>query len=77
MISNICSKPEVNLSHSTPHTLRRSYATYLHNNDESIFKIKHQLGHEKLETTERYIKIDGSSLKNMKNPLDFFDQSNK
>ncbi|TQF66188.1 tyrosine-type recombinase/integrase [Pseudoalteromonas luteoviolacea] len=38
-----------------PHSLRRSYATWLYNNDSNLKNISKLLGHASTKTTERYV----------------------
>jgi site-specific recombinase XerD len=42
----------------TPHSFRRSFATHLHNNKAQLTTIQMLLGHESINTTERYIQPD-------------------
>lgn len=51
-----------NIPHTTPHTLRRCFATHLHDHKVSIFIIKALMGHEKIKTTEKYIRIGNEVL---------------
>jgi site-specific recombinase XerD len=41
----------------TPHTLRHSFATEFIRQGGSVFVLQHMLGHEDLETTERYVHV--------------------
>lgn len=41
-----------------PHSLRRSFATHLHNNDVDLLLIKEMMGHSSISTTELYIDND-------------------
>jgi transcription initiation factor TFIID subunit TAF12 len=44
------------------HDLRHSFASFLVNNDRSLYEIQHILGHTQIKTTQRYAHIDQSSL---------------
>lgn len=46
-----------------PHSLRRSYATWLYNKGVDIKKIAKLLGHSSIKTTELYVKVDDETLK--------------
>ncbi len=54
----------------TLHTLRHCFATHLLEQGVDIRVI---LGHVKLETTARYARVAGSSLRTVKSPLDHLD----
>ncbi len=54
----------------TPHKLRHSFATHLHDAGTSIRTIQALLGHSNLQTTEIYTHISEKKLKDVKNPLD-------
>jgi integrase/recombinase XerD len=54
----------------TPHKLRHSFATHLHDAGTSIRTIQALLGHSNLATTEIYTHISDKKLKDVKNPLD-------
>jgi integrase/recombinase XerD len=41
----------------TPHSIRRSHATHLLNNGASPKMVMMQLGHEKIETTFKYLQL--------------------
>jgi len=47
----------------TPHTLRRTFATHLLQNDVSLRHIQTLLGHEKLSTTARYLALNPEELR--------------
>jgi integrase/recombinase XerD len=42
----------------TPHSFRRSFATLLHNKEVQLTTIQRLLGHESIQTTEKYIHND-------------------
>ena len=54
----------------SPHTLRRSFATHLHDDGYDIKYIQELLGHSRVDTTERYIDVSSKQLKKIKNPYD-------
>ena len=58
----------------TLHTLRHSFATHLLDDDTHIRKIQVLLGHEKLETTARYLHVATGMIANIKSPLDMLAQ---
>lgn len=41
----------------TTHQLRHSFATTIYNNDPDLMVVKQLLGHERVETTERYLHV--------------------
>ncbi|MBS3131319.1 tyrosine-type recombinase/integrase [Candidatus Woesearchaeota archaeon] len=53
-----------------PHTFRVSYATHLIENGTEISYIQRLLGHARRETTERYLRINPDSIRNVRSPLD-------
>ncbi|MEN8156593.1 MAG: site-specific tyrosine recombinase/integron integrase [Bacteroidota bacterium] len=54
----------------TPHMLRHSFATHLHEHGIDIRYIQTILGHESTKTTEIYTHVSTKSLANIKSPLD-------
>ena len=46
----------------TPHTFRRSFATWLHRNEAKLLTIQQLLGHSSVQTTEKYIQYDWASV---------------
>ena len=55
------------------HTLRHCFATHLLEQGVDIRVIQTMLGHVKLETTARYVKVAGTTLRGIKSPLDHLD----
>jgi integrase/recombinase XerD len=54
----------------TLHTLRHSFATHLLEDDTHIRKVQVLLGHEKLETTARYLHVATGMISAVESPLD-------
>jgi site-specific recombinase XerD len=61
----------------TLHALRHSFATHLLERGTDIRIIQALLGHDKLETTARYVKVATGMIANIKSPLDMLSQSVK
>ena len=60
--------------HVTVHTLRHSFATHLLDGGTNIRKIQVLLGHEKLETTARYLHVATGTISAVASPLDQLSQ---
>jgi site-specific recombinase XerD len=56
--------------HVTVHTLRHSFATHLLDGGTDIRKIQVLLGHEKLDTTARYLHVATGTISAVESPLD-------
>ncbi len=54
----------------SPHTLRRSFATHLLEQDIDIRIIQVLLGHAKLDTTARYTRVANTTIRSVTSPLD-------
>ncbi|MCP5084418.1 MAG: tyrosine-type recombinase/integrase [Alphaproteobacteria bacterium] len=57
----------------TLHTLRHCFASHLLDQGVDIRVIQVLLGHVKLETTARYVRVASSTLRSVKSPLDHLD----
>jgi len=60
-------------TNATVHTLRHSYATHCVENGYSIALIQEALGHQSIKTTERYLHVSSTALRQLKSPLDQLD----
>lgn len=54
----------------TPHTLRHSFATHLHESGTELHVIQHLLGHSNIGTTTRYAQVSTRMLQAVQSPLD-------
>lgn len=60
-IANLVEKYAENVDkHITPHKFRSSYATNLYNATGDIYKVQRCMGHESINTTQRYVDTDDS-----------------
>jgi integrase/recombinase XerD len=59
------------------HTLRHSFATHLLDGGTDIRKIQVLLGHEKLETTARYLHVATGTISAVASPLDRLARPNR
>ena len=64
IIKNLAIKSGI-LKKISPHTLRHSFATHLLERGADLRYIQQMLGHESITTTEIYIHLDKSNLKNI------------
>ncbi|CAL2084402.1 site-specific tyrosine recombinase/integron integrase [Tenacibaculum sp. 190524A05c] len=62
ILKDLCAKAKINKSVG-PHTLRHSFATYLLKEGVDLRAIQQLLGHESITTTEIYVHLDNSYLK--------------
>jgi site-specific recombinase XerD len=53
-----------------PHLLRASFATHLIEDNVDILSVKKLLGHERITTTQMYIRTSTNDIKTIKSPLD-------
>jgi site-specific recombinase XerD len=60
--------------HVTVHTLRHSFASHLLDDGTDIRKIQVLLGHEKLDTTARYLHVATGTISAVASPLDRLSQ---
>jgi site-specific recombinase XerD len=54
----------------TPHTMRHSFATHLHELGTDIGDIQVLLGHASIRTTQRYIQVSRETVARVQSPLD-------
>jgi site-specific recombinase XerD len=54
---------EAGLINVSPHTLRHSFATHLHQGGADVKSIQALLGHVSIDATQRYIRITGTRLR--------------
>jgi len=59
------------------HTLRHCFATHLLEQKVDIRLIQVLLGHSKLDTTARYARVDSSTLRAVKSPLELLGAKRK
>ncbi len=62
ILKDLCAKANINKKVG-PHTLRHSFATYLLKEGVDLRAIQQLLGHESITTTEIYVHLDNSYLK--------------
>lgn len=70
VVSNAAQKAGIK-KNVTPHTLRHTFATHLHENGVSLQIIQKLLGHTDIKTTTIYSHISTQSISAVVNPLDF------
>ena len=59
----------------TPHSFRRSFATFLHRAGYSLMIIREKMGHKSIKTTQDYIKLSQQELEKVMNPLDYAEEN--
>ncbi|WP_316929255.1 tyrosine-type recombinase/integrase [Cyclobacterium qasimii] len=57
----------------TPHWLRHSYATHLHEGRTDIRYIQELLGHQSSRTTEIYTHVSNREIKEIRSPIEDMD----
>jgi ABC-type Na+ transport system ATPase subunit NatA len=62
MVRNLLLEENVKLKHYGPHALRHSFATRMINSDKSMKEVADMLGHQKIDNTCIYAKVDVKSL---------------
>ena len=72
MVSRKIKPLGLNIKHHGPHSLRHACATHLINTGLSIKEISDHLGHQRVESTEVYLKVDIHNLRKIAN-LDLGD----
>lgn len=73
LIKKLCDDCKIQ-KNITPHSFRRSFATYKYRNDRDLQGLKILMGHENISTTQKYILVDLSELKKQPTTLDLFEQ---
>lgn len=62
-VSALLKAEDVELRHYGPHSLRHATATHLLNNGMTLKEVSSQLGHQQLDTTRIYAKVDMAGLR--------------
>ena len=62
VIKDLCARCNI-MKNISPHTLRHSFATHLLEGGANLRAIQQMLGHESITTTEIYVHIDRSFLR--------------